>query len=43
MCYYWDIDDFAGDSVDTEVVFTAVVDELSVGSCSSISGQVGGF
>ena len=43
MCYYWDIDDLAGDSVDTEVVFTTVIYKLSVGSCSSSSGRVGGF
>ena len=39
VCYYWDIDDFAGDSVYTKVVLATAVDELSVGSCSGIFGQ----
>ena len=43
VCYYWDIDDFAGDSVDTEVVLSTAVGELSVGSYSGIFGQVAGF
>ena len=43
MCYYWHIDALAGNNVDTEVVFTTVIDELSVCSCSSSSGRVRGF
>ena len=43
MCYSWDIDDLAGDNVDTEVTFTTDIDKLSFGLCSSNSGRVRGF
>ena len=40
MCFSGDIDDFAGDIVDTEVELFTDIDELSVSSCFYRSGRV---